>query len=666
MLLDETGLKIDAFDPVLASVLGPGTQGGHRVLAEAMTHGRRRVELRDWLYCLLKAPGTIARTWLIDRRGKKPEDFLETLEDACPSAPVPGAKLPQRLTSAVVPPPVLRMLEAAERHAGAGKVTDRLLTRGLLAAEDSDLDRVLELWLGEEGLEKLKKHVGQDDLPQGNEVFTAEGQLVASAFEPSGWSFCLRMAEDAASLGAKKVTSRHMLYTLLGKDSSPLASALAARGIDVRRDLHAVLARELTHPGRKRNDDLALRKDLVFESVQGVLRDAGAGARGRGARGMAELDIARAFAASQTKELARLFPPGKALVLDGLREHLESSEPEEEEVKSGQRFSLREIEESMKRRICGQEAAIERVVPWVKRLRFGLPRDGRPAAVFLFLGPTGVGKTQLAKELARYVYGDEDSLIFLEMGQFKTKESMSGFIGAPPGYVGYGEGKLTNGLRDKPECVVLFDEIEKADTQVFDTLLRFADEGVISDPAGPVRDGRKCIIVMTTNAGQIWLRAHPGELQNPASLPDKLFRAAMRELRKRRFRPEFLGRLDERITFLPLTPATCRKIVDGVLERELEKFQKLKGVTIEVQEDVRTFLAERTFGRSLDEGARGAPRAINQFIVTPAIDLLCGDGVDGGLVGPSKLVASKKDEETVVLESAVVDGVAPREVRGER
>jgi ATP-dependent Clp protease ATP-binding subunit ClpC len=260
----------------------------------------------------------------------------------------------------------------------------------------------------------------------------------------------------------------------------------------------------------------------------------------------------------------------------------------------------------------------------------------------------------LAKELARYVFGDEEMMIFMEMGQFQSKESMSGFIGAPPGYVGYGEGKLTNGLRDKPECVVLFDEIEKAFTQVFDTLLRFADEGMISDPAGPVRDGRKCIIVMTTNAGQTWLRSHleanPSDRENPEVLAKQLFDEAILELRSKGFRPEFLGRVDERITFLPFNLPTCRKIIDGVLKRELYKFKNLKGISISVPDEVREFLAQKAYERSMDEGARGAPRAVNDYIVTPAIDLLSAYDKDSGTPEPTELNASMKGVDQVLVE----------------
>ncbi len=324
----------------------------------------------------------------------------------------------------------------------------------------------------------------------------------------------------------------------------------------------------------------------------------------------------------------------------------------DEEESPIHRYTILEIEQNISERICGQDGAVAKVIPWIKRLRFGIPRDGRPAAVFLFLGPTGSGKTQLAKELARYVYGDEDMMTFLEMGQFKTKESMSMFIGAAPGYVGYGDGKLTNGLRDKPESVVLFDEIEKADTQVFDTVLRFADEGVISDPAGPVRDGRKCIIVMTTNAGQKWLRdylrTNPSSRDDPDSLSEQLFDAAMKELEEKGFRPEFLGRVDERIVFLPFTVEVCRAIVDQVLNRELEKFRKIKGITIEVGDKVRNVLANQSFKRSLEEGARGAPRAINECIVTPVIDVLAETEGEGK--APTHLEAVVEGLSVIKLE----------------
>ncbi len=189
--------------------------------------------------------------------------------------------------------------------------------------------------------------------------------------------------------------------------------------------------------------------------------------------------------------------------------------------------------------------------------------------------------------------------------------------------------------------MVLFDEIEKADISVFDALLRFADEGKISDPAGPVRDGRKCIIVLTSNAGQTWLRDHvrdhPEVRENPECLAEPLFDAAMKELAAKGFRPEFMGRIDERITFFPFSRATCRQIVDQVLQNDLPQFEE-KGVQIHIPDDVRDILAQCTYDTAMDQGARGAPRAVNKFIIGPAIAKLAPIAERGDTL-PAKLTA---------------------------
>ena len=660
-LLDENGLNIAAFEPLLAAALGnrKGEEGG-KVLAEAILHAHGRVQLRDWLYCLAKAPGTKVRKHLIDRMGQSPEAFIRGIEGGLDDDESSGPPL-TKLTKETVTPAIDRMLTAAARlrsEYGLRTITDGILTMALMQEADHDLKRLLARWATEDVMKRFEA----DLRPQRDvAVFDHQGRLITSAFDTSGRAFCRRLAEDAASLGAKQITSRHFLYTLLGNETGALAAALSVRGIDVKKDLHAMLSRELAKPGRKRTESFALRYtaprtgnpdagaetvDTVFRAVAQVLEQAGANAQRRNARGITEFDISCAFVKLESTELLRLFSGRDGVDLGWLNDYLEMSDPEEEEEDTPtSRFSIGQIEENMKNRICGQDAAITRVLPWIKRLRFGFPREGRPAAVFLFMGPTGTGKTQLAKELARYVFGDEDKIIFLEMGQFKTRESLTGFIGAPPGYVGYGEGKLTNGLRDQPECVVLFDEIEKADSQVFDALLRFADEGMISDPAGPVRDGRKCIIVMTTNAGQTWLRTHP-EAKDSAGLADTYLAEAKAELAQRQLRPEFLGRVDERIVFLPLGPDTCRRIVDGVLQRELENFKKLKEITIEVSDEVRNFIAERAYARQDEEGARGVPRTINDLVITRVIDLLAQLAEQGR--SPSRLFVSYNFDGVIV------------------
>jgi len=770
MLLDGKGLKLTAFDPVLGAVLGNSKgEEGCKVLKETDLHKRAQVQLRDWLYCLAKAPGTWVRKRLIEAPGQTPERFVAGIEGGIDDENEPKGITPDELNSKTVAPAVLTFLETAEGIAqenASRNINDAALTLALLRTLDGELREMLVKWVTPEGYKRfvaqledevaprkeieifhtrfqssdikdisglvarirsnddaISRYLGSNlssklleepgnstsalqqvtDLadamnqllnnkglleaairaagsigesaraslakqPEGESLAASNrllldlvykdllgpGKINEAIFDVNGRKLCSRLREDAASLGARKITTRHLLYTLLGNESGLLPVSLAIRGVDVKKEPHAALSRELARPGQKRNDAFELTRDTVFPSVEQLFKDSLKLARERGAKAISEFDVGRAFVLKQSPELARLFAANKPLDLAGLRAYVESAEPDaEEELKPVQRLSIKEIDDKIKARVLGQEAAVNRVIPWIKRLRFGLPRDGRPAGVFLFLGPTGTGKTQLAKELARHVFGDEDMMLFMEMGQFKSEESMSIFVGAPPGYKGYGDGQLTNGLRAKPECVVLFDEIEKANVTVFDTLLRFADEGVISDPAGPVRDGRKCIIVMTTNAGQDWLIEHlktnPGARDDPLTLSKQLFEEAKKEMKTKGFRPEFLGRVDERISFLPFTSETCRKIVDSVLERELDKFKK-RDIIIEVPDGVRAVLATKAYERSTEEGARGAPRAVNEWIVTPAIDKLSENETEDETGEPKHLIASTVGLDKIKLD----------------
>lgn len=671
-LLTDEGLKIDQFDALVAAALGSSRPPGGNLIAVAVELGRGRVELRDWFYCLLRASGTLLRRHFIDNPGQSPDRLIPLLEDGCDAGETTQGALLSTVTRATVAPDAIEMLikaEAARKTREAKLVSDQILTEALwAAAEGNILKDLLKTWLSEPGVKRFEA----DLRPRPKEVaplFRAQdGVLDRTLFDKGGRALCARLLEDAASLAATKISTRHLLYSLLGEESGALHVGLALQGLDVKRDLHARLARELSRGVRKRNDALALNKECLFDAVVSVLTEAQALAARRGATRVAEADVASAFLAKQTAELHRLLGDDKKVDLTAVREFValrQEDPPEEEDDHT--LLPVAEIALKIKARILGQDAAVDSIIPWIKRFRFGLRREGRPAGVFLFLGPTGTGKTQLAKELARYVFGDPERMIFIEMGQFKTKESMNNLVGASPGYVGYGEGKLTNGLRDMPECVVLFDEIEKADTQVFDTILRFADEGLISDPAGPIRDGRRCIIVMTTNAGQAALRdrlqpdrqvvamkAGPQTIGTPDGTSDEavaatvgspepaevwrsddpdlamwLFEAADKELRQHGFRPEFLGRVDQRVTFLPFSRETCRGIVDQVLAGEVKQFAE-RGVEIKVEDEVCQVLAELAHKRSLDEGARGVPRAINEHIIAPAIDQVTAQPDDAG------------------------------------
>ena len=644
MLLTENGLQLTAFDTTMASLIGNDpAEPGAKLLVEAAKRQHKRVEIWDWFYLLLRAPmKTAARVEFIDTPGMIVERFIGDVEAAFDLGKDLKGPPPADLLPSTVSPDVLKMLERVESLVeahGCPNISDLEITLALLENAGDDMAEFFAdvMDRDKDGLGRFKKTLLRKIGERGSgrkteiELFEKDApfKLRQAAFTPDGWKFSKRWREDMAAMGIKMgekptVTTRHLLYSILGNATGPLATALANSGVEVKH-MHAALTRELGKPGRKRSDDFVLTKGSLFGSVAAALAEAWKFAQEREAKGIGEIDVHRAFLAKQQHEVQRLLPKEGEVNLAAVADYLAETQADEEEPSPLQRFTLQEMKDKINDTIFGQQAAVNKICPWISRFRFGIIRDGRPAGVFLFLGPTGAGKTQLGKELARYVYGNEDEMLFFEMGQFCTKESMNQFIGSPPGYIGYGEGKLTNGLRDHPECVVLFDEIEKADISVFDALLRFADEGKISDPAGPVRDGRKCIIVLTSNAGQRWLREHvkehPDARENPEQLSDQLFEAAMQELAAKGFRPEFLGRLDERITFLPFSMATCRQIVDGVLKKELPKFEE-KGVKVTVPDEVRDVLAKAAFDVAMDQGARGAPRAVNTHVISPIIDIL--------------------------------------------
>jgi len=276
------------------------------------------------------------------------------------------------------------------------------------------------------------------------------------------------------------------------------------------------------------------------------------------------------------------------------------------------------IERRLRDRIIGQDEAVDRILPHVQRFRFGFRNPTRPVGVFLFCGQSGSGKTEMAKELARSVFGTEENLIFLEMGQFNSPESMNIFVGAAPGYVGYGEGQLTNGLRDKPKSVVLFDEVEKAHARVLDALLRFLDEGRISDPAGPVRDGSQCIVILTSNVGSEELGKLALEMSGQPNRRQLLRQKLREELKARSFRVEFLNRVDEIILFSNLTRENYAEIARRHLAGQLLRLKAEH--EIEVTPDPSLAEAIGAWCAQLGEGARAVHRLVQYMVITPVID----------------------------------------------
>ncbi|RKQ63937.1 ATP-dependent Clp protease ATP-binding subunit ClpA [Thermovibrio guaymasensis] len=300
-----------------------------------------------------------------------------------------------------------------------------------------------------------------------------------------------------------------------------------------------------------------------------------------------------------------------------------ASKLQEEEIQK-----LLRMEEELHKRVIGQERAIKAVSEAIRRARAGLQPPNRPLGSFLFLGPTGVGKTELAKALAEYLFGDETAMIRLDMSEYMEKHAVSKLIGAPPGYVGYEEGgQLTEAVRRKPYSVILLDEIEKAHPDVFNILLQILDDGRLTDAKGRTVDFSNTVIIMTSNVGSEYLMNLSKEEFEKNY--DKIKEQIMEELKKR-FRPEFLNRIDEIIIFHPLAEEEIKRIVD-LLIAKLNKRLEERGIKIKLTEEAKTELAKR--GYIPEFGARPLRRTIQREIETPlSVKILEGSVKEGDTV----------------------------------
>ncbi len=283
----------------------------------------------------------------------------------------------------------------------------------------------------------------------------------------------------------------------------------------------------------------------------------------------------------------------------------------------GEREKLVRMEDRLKKRLIGQDEAVIAVSNAVRRARSGLQDPNRPIGSFIFMGPTGVGKTELAKSLAEFLYDDEQAIIRVDMSEYMEKHTVSRLIGAPPGYVGYEEGGyLTEAVRRRPYSVILFDEIEKAHPDIFNVLLQILDDGRLTDGHGKTVDFKNTLIIMTSNVGSHLIQEMSGT--NRSAMEEKV----MQTLRAN-FKPEFLNRIDETIIFQNLTHQQIRQIVDIQLER-LGKRLADRDIHLELSDDARDLLAEKGFDPVY--GARPLKRTIQQYIENPlSMEILKGD-----------------------------------------
>jgi ATP-dependent Clp protease ATP-binding subunit ClpB len=290
----------------------------------------------------------------------------------------------------------------------------------------------------------------------------------------------------------------------------------------------------------------------------------------------------------------------------------------------GEVEKLLKMEDRLHLRVIGQDEAIVAVANAVRRARAGLQDPNRPIGSFIFLGPTGVGKTELGRALAEFLFDDEENMVRLDMSEYQERHTVARLIGAPPGYIGYEEGgQLTEAVRRKPYSVILFDEIEKAHPEVFNVLLQILDEGRLTDGHGRVVNFKNTVVIMTSNIGSQWIRDLVGA-------DEEEMRRRVLEALNQHFRPEFLNRVDEIIIFHSLSLEDLVKIVDIQLVH-LEKRLADYKITLQVSEEAKRYLAQEGFDPVF--GARPLKRVIQREIQDPlAREMLEGKFSEGETV----------------------------------
>lgn len=293
---------------------------------------------------------------------------------------------------------------------------------------------------------------------------------------------------------------------------------------------------------------------------------------------------------------------------------------------------LLHLEDELHKRVIGQDEAVHAVATAIRRARAGMKDPKRPIGSFLFLGTTGVGKTELARALAECMFGSEKNMIRFDMSEYMEKHEVSRLVGAPPGYVGYEEGgQLTDAVRRNPYSVILFDEVEKAHMDFFNILLQVLDDGRLTDGQGRTVDFTNCVIIMTSNLGSNFLKGHMGKKLGFSSGEKEEKEESFEDIRKmimdevkRTFRPEFINRIDEIIVFHPLTPENLSEIVDLMLKKVAGKLERFH-VTLDVSDEAKKVIIAD--GTDVEYGARPLKRTIQKEMEDPISELILQDGL---------------------------------------
>jgi ATP-dependent Clp protease ATP-binding subunit ClpC len=432
---------------------------------------------------------------------------------------------------------------------------------------------------------------------------------------------------DEALVAASRLSDRYVTDYQLPDKAIDLIDQAAAKvrlrgGGDadrLRRELQRLAAEKDAAVHAEAYEDAAEIKARI-ERLEGELSDLGEPVAAAGERTVAEADVAAVIA-------------GRTGIPVG-------------ELVAGELERLNTLEDDLHRRVVGQDAAIGVVADTVRRARVGLAESDQPLGTFLFLGPTGVGKTELVKALAERLFGTEKSLVRIDMSEYREPHTVARLIGSPPGYVGYGDGgQLTEPVRRRPYSVVLLDEIEKAHPEVWNVLLQVMDDGRLTDGEGRTVDFTNTVLVMTSNLGAGRSRRAIGFTAGaPVADEDR-----MRDAAKAAFLPEFLNRIDEVVTFHPLTPEHVQRIAATLCERVAERLRTERGIELEVDEALVAQLARDGFDDEF--GARPLQRHVRRTLereLTSAI-------VRGELTDGSHVLARLGDDGAVALELVRAD-----------